>query len=350
MKQFIRYSVLSTAGILMLIFSVDVIAQDIHFSQFYMSPLTLNPATAGAYKDVNVSTNYRDQWRSVSSAYKTFAAAGDVKLLKNRWQNASLGLGLNIFNDRAGDGNLSTTQINISLATHLKIDAHQTFSAGLNGGFGQRSINFSALTWDNQYNGFAYDGTLPSGEPAGSSSFVYPDFGAGVMYQFNKSEAYVSGNDQFKGDLGLSVTHVNQPRVSFYSPKNDLLYMKYVLHGSLWIGLKNTPISVLPGFIYYRQGPAQEIKAGALIRYTLKEDSKYTGYVRGAAVSAGAYYRWNDAVVIATLLEISNYAIGVSYDVNVSSLRSASIGRGGFEIALRYVNPSNFLYQNKARF
>src|ERR1035437_2225124 len=89
-------------------------AQDIHFSQFYMSPLTLNPSTAGAYKDINASTNYRQQWQAVSSPYQTFAIAGDMRLLKAKWKSGYLGVGLNVFSDKAGDGSLSTTQVNLN--------------------------------------------------------------------------------------------------------------------------------------------------------------------------------------------------------------------------------------------
>ncbi len=340
-----------------LLFSCTTSAQDIHFSQFYMSPLTLDPATAGAFKDISASTLYREQWQAVSAAFQTFAIAGDMRLMKAKWKNGYLGVGLNVFSDKAGDGSLSTTQVNLNFAAHVKLDANQILSGGIQAGFGQYSINAGALTWDNNYDqatgtvtpglGTAREGYLTN------TSILYPDIGAGILYQYNKGEMYVSGNDVIQTSLGFAVAHINQPDQSFYSineTNRDMLFMKYVAHGNFLFGIKNTPVSIVPGFIYYRQGPAQEITAGGLLKYTLKEDSKYTGYVKGAAVSAGAYYRWNDAVIISTLLEISNYAIGFSYDVNVSQLRTASIGRGGFELALRYVNPSNFLYQNKARF
>ena len=337
-------------NIALLSFAVNISAQDIHFSQFYMSPLTLNPATAGAFKDINATTNFRDQWKSVSNPYKTFAIAYDMKILKDKFQNALFGVGLNVFNDRAGDGSLNTTQVSISIASHLKINTHQTLSAGLQGGFGQRSINFSALTWDNQFNGFAYDASLPSNEPMGSNSFLYPDFGGGVLWQYKKNEMYMSGGDNVESSLGFSVSHVNQPKFYFYPSAENFLYMKYVVHGTMSFGLKGTPVSIIPGFIYYKQGPAQEIQAGSLINYTLRENSKYTSFISHRTIAAGVYYRWNDAVVIASLLEMSNYAIGLSYDVNVSALRKASYGRGGFEISLRYVFPANGSINSAARF
>ncbi len=349
-----RIDKLNTSFLVLLItqlsFSINIVAQAIHFSQFYMSPLTLNPSTAGAFKDIHATTNFRDQWKSVSNPYKTFALAYDMKIFKDKFQNSVFGIGLNAFNDRAGDGSLNNTQVNVSIASHLKIDKHQTLSAGLQCGFGQRSINFSALTWDNQFNGLAYDASLPSNEPTGSNSFLYPDIGAGVLWQFKKNEMSVNGNDGIQSSLGISVSHVNQPKFYFYPSAENFLYMKYVVHGTMSIGLAGTPVSIVPGFIYYKQGPAQEIQAGSLINYTLRENSKYTSFVSHRTIAAGAYYRWNDAVVIASLLEMSNYAVGLSYDVNVSALRKASYGRGGFEISLRYVFPANGSANSSARF
>ena len=48
-------------------------AQDLHFSQFFNSPLTTNPANTGFIPDANyrVGINYRSQWTSVPAPYTT---------------------------------------------------------------------------------------------------------------------------------------------------------------------------------------------------------------------------------------------------------------------------------------
>jgi hypothetical protein len=98
-----------------------------------------------------------------------------------------------------------------------------------------------------------------------------------------------------------------------------------------------------------RQGPLNELTFGALIKYMLKDDSKYTGYVKGAAFSLGCYYRNKDAIIPYFLVEMGYYSLGISYDTNISGLTAATSGRGGFEIALRFHMPSPFLYQNRPR-
>ncbi len=320
--------------------SNPTLAQDIHFSQFYMSPLTLNPALAGD-KDISATTDYRNQWNTISSPFRTIAAGVDMKLLKDKFQNASFGVGFNASNDMEGVGSLSTTQVDLSIAGHVKITEHQILSAGIQAGFGQRSVNFSAFSWGKQYDGYQYNASLPTGEPTGTPSFYYPDLSAGVLYQYKKSEEYVKGDGDFESTFGFSVSHVNQPLISFYSVAGsnagDFLYLKYTLHGNMLIEINGTPLSILPGFVFYSQGPAQELQAGSLISYRLQQDSKYTSYVKGASIALGAYYRLGDAFVIASLLEFSNYAIGLSYDVNASGLTIATQGLGGFEVSLRYM-------------
>ena len=321
------------------------LAQDIHFSQYYNSPLTLNPALAGAYMDNRVSLNYKDQWRSVATAYKTLAFSYDMKLFKDKWQNGYLGAGLNVFSDRAGDANMATTQINLSIASHRKLNAHNSVSLGLQGGYAQRAINTNKLTWDNQYQNGAYDPGLPSGENFATNKFGLADFSAGFQWQYGKDEMYISGNDAFKANFGAAYFHVNQPKYSFLANSSERLYSKLVMHGNMFIGIKNTSSGLVPSFLYTRQGSAQELMVGAMVKYLLKEDSKYTGFVKGAAVSIGGSYRFQDAVVLQGLLEMGQYALGISYDINTSDLSNASNGRGGIEIMLRFVNPNPFMFK-----
>jgi hypothetical protein len=88
---------------------------------------------------------------------------------------------------------------------------------------------------------------------------------------------------------------------------------------------------------------------GSNFRYQLREESKYTGYVKGSAVSLGVFYRNKDAVISSFLFEFSHYAIGISYDSNISNLKTASQGRGGIEISLRFLNPNPFMSKGASR-
>jgi type IX secretion system PorP/SprF family membrane protein len=326
-------------------------SQDIHFSQFYMSPLTQNPAMTGANYDLQGILNFKDQWQSVATPYKTMAASFDMRLNKNKPKKGFFGAGINLFNDKAGDSKMGTTQANLNIAYHVRLGGYNTLGAGLQGGFVQRSISYSALEWGNQYDGTKYNSTLPTGEAKGSAAFTYPDFGAGLVWTYNNTAGAVrvEGNHHLKANLGVSVFHPHQPKYSFDKTPIEKLYAKMVVHGNAMISLPNSNIAIVPGVMYYKQGPAQEIYAGSLFRFELQQNSKYTGIKKGAALSLGGFYRAKDAFVAAFQLEYSNYAMGVSYDLNTSKLTPASRGRGGIEISLRFVTPSPFSSGAKSR-
>jgi type IX secretion system PorP/SprF family membrane protein len=319
-------------------------AQDTHFSQYYMSPLTQNPALAGALFDLQALVNYRSQWQSVAVPFTTMAASFDMRLNKRKAKHGYWAAGINVYNDKAGDLQMSSTQVNLSAAYHVRLNDYNTLGAGLQGGFAQRSINYGAIRAGNQYNGNAFDGSLPTGESLSNASILYADAGAGLIWTYNNTSgsSKVTDNHDLKINVGVALFHPHQPDYSYYKD-GEKLYMRFALHGNALISFPSTNLAIVPGFLVYRQGPAQEIYAGTMLRYKLKQDSKYTGFSKGAALSLGAYYRAGDAVAATMLLEFSNYAMGISYDVNSSRLKTASNARGGFEITLRFVSPNPFV-------
>ncbi|HEY4798832.1 MAG TPA: PorP/SprF family type IX secretion system membrane protein [Bacteroidia bacterium] len=341
------------------IFSGSIVsAQDIHFSQFNQSPLTLNPALAGTTVWIRAGMQYRTQWSAVTVPYKTLGASFDIKS-KKRWIKIKketekyrqsgengFGWGVNVYNDKAGDGNMSTLQANGSIAYQIYVEKRSMVALGFQAGIVQRSINFGNLYWGNQYDpnsSTGYNASAPTGEKNMNSSFIIPDLSTGAIYTFKKNERYMKGGDQMDFTVGAALFHVNQPKYS-YLGGGERLYQKIVLHGNAMIGVPNSSIAIAPGFMVAKQGPNQEIFAGAMIRYMLREDSKYTGFIKGASISAGGYYRNKDAFVGTALFEFSSYGVGISYDFNVSGLKTVSSGRGGFEITLRFLNPAPFIY------
>ncbi len=324
----------------------NVNAQDIHFSQFYMDPLQQNPAMAGADHDLQAILNYKNQWATVASPYKTVAFSYDMRLTKPSSKRRGFwAAAVNFYSDNSGDANLGTTQVNLTAAYHVMMGQYSHLGVGLMGGYAQRSVNYSALQWGNQYDGTAYNAALPTGEPAGAANSIsYLDGSAGIEYTYDNSSGAidVTDNHALKFNVGLSVFHINQPKYSFYSDGEKLM-MRYTFHANSLISLGSSNIAMAPGLIYYDQGGANEFYIGSLVRFMLKQNSKYTGAFKASALSLGMYYRNQDAIVAAMLLEYANYALGVSYDINTSSLTPASSGAGGVEISLRFVMPNPYL-------
>ncbi|HEU4719059.1 MAG TPA: type IX secretion system membrane protein PorP/SprF, partial [Bacteroidia bacterium] len=234
---------------------------------------------------------------------------------------------------------------------HLYLGEHNRLGAGIQAGYAQRSMNYSAFQWGNQYDVNAFNPNLPSGEPSAGAAFGYADFGTGIVWTYENASRsdQVANNHELKINLGAGFFHVNQPAYSFYKTPGEKLYMRTSIHGSAIIGIPYSSFSLVPGFMYSMQGTAREIYAGTMIRYTtVRTDVKY-GNLQGTALSLGAYLRTKDAVAAVMMLEYSSFAAGFSYDFNVSTLKAASSRQGGFEIALRYVFPDPFSFRSSGQ-
>ena len=338
---------LNTIVIAICLITVNLgIGQDLHFSQFSQAPLQMNPAlTGGSEADQRAILNYKDQWRSVAKAYRTYAFSYDLSLSKKMKTKNHLGIGVNVFAARSGDVNLSTTQADLFLAYHIKMNDHHSLSGGLRGGLSQRSINETEMQWGNQYdsNVGGYNSNMGSNETIEFDRFLHADFAAGLNWSYSSKNATLSSNDATQAEAGFSVLHVNAPKLNYNSvTTNETLYTRYILHGKLRQGIKNTNLQIEPGGYAQFKKTSKEIVVGANVRYIIKEESKYTNLVKGAAISVGTHYRIKDALIVSSYAEFGNFGVGLSYDINISGLSKATNTKGGFEIALLFRTPNPF--------
>jgi type IX secretion system PorP/SprF family membrane protein len=342
--------------------TITVTAQDIHFSQFYECSSLLNPALTGVTNNLRATLEYRDQWRSVTVPYKTFCASFEMKFNQKQWEKGgqgnqfhkklshNLSWGISVFSDKAGDGNMGLTQVNLSLSSQVPLSEKMSVAAGVQGSFSQRSIDYTKLIWPDQYNGVVYDQNINPNENIAGNNFTYGDLAAGILWKFGKGEMYMSSNDEIKANAGLAVYHIVQPEERFLAGNSEFINLRYVFHGGALFGIKNSNLDIAPTFMINLQGSTKEIVFGTLLKYQLREDSRYTGNIKGMVFSLGGYYRNLDAIIPNVMLEMGQYALSVSYDVNVSELKSASSFRGGIELTLRFIGTNPFLNQNKSRF
>ncbi len=335
------------------------LSQDIHFSQYYYSPVTLNPALTAVNKNLQATFQYKQQWGTVK-AFSTGGATFEFKFNQQKWEKRKnltdsytkkemkgLAIGFNFFSDKAGNGSIRQTMVNLSLAYHILLTRVSTLSAGLVGGYTQLSINPEGLRWNNQYSLGNYSAIAPSGETFAGTSLSYNDFGAGVLYSYENPESGIMENDQKHVDVGFAVSHINQPQMSFYDSGSSNLYRKYTAHASALFGLPGTKFIIGGSFLFMSQNQQKELTPGFVMKYRLKEQSNYTGYKKSSSLGLGLYYRAKDSFIPYLILELDKYSIGMSYDINTSDLTTATTGRGGFEVSLRFNTRSSFLYQNK---
>lgn len=335
-------------GIIGLMLGSSASSQDIHFSQLFENPLTLNPALGGAFDGTFLAeANYRNQWSSVAqngNGYTTEALNLEFHNMLKNWGNGYLSPGLSVFEDQAGDAHLTALEIAFNLASGIYLNDNNCISVGLQGGWDQNSIQLGGLEWDDQYSNGVYNPNAPSNENYFGNSLSYADFSGGIAYHYGTAETNMSSNDALKFSAGAAIYHVNEPTVSFYNTPNattaagTALYMKYTFYGNMEIGIPNTDLDVLPAIIYMQQGPAWEVDAGTKLRYVVNPESKYTGNHKGSAIDLGFYYRVNDAAIALVGYEWGNYDLAISYDFNTSALTTASHGEGGFELSFRFIN------------
>ena len=252
MKMFRR---IIYSSIWLILFSAQIPAQDIHFSQYMHSPLNLSPAGTGFFDgDVRANAVYRSQWNSITVPYNTFSFAYDQVIGKIAPTGSRSAVGLLVNNDRAGDGNLGTLQLMVSFAKLFAIgnDSIHFINAGIQGGFAYRTIDFNRLTFDNQFNGDVFDATIASGEQFEKDNYIYPEFNAGI--------AWLGLFENTQYSAGISMQHINKPDVSFLN-ETVKLPVHWQLYSSVWLR-KQDMISFNPSIIYMAQQEFRELAGG----------------------------------------------------------------------------------------
>ena len=298
-------------------------AQDLHFSQYFNSPLLVNPANTGFNPDYDyrLGGNYRTESTNVGNPYKTMSLWGDTKLFANRFENGWVGVGASLFRDQAGGGSLTTTSGFASVAYHQLLGYNSLLSGGFGLGFSSKRIDISKLSFDNQWNGKFFDASIPSNEPFAYSQTSYFDLQMGLNYAYFASE-----NLYF--NAGVSVMHINMPRESFFDPtvSDSRIQRRYTAFINSNIKVQNLWI-VNPNLYVSKMGNAWE----TVIGFNANRDLSGDGLQQ---LIVGLYYRNKDAVIPMIGYQVNDMRITVNYDATVSSLGSINGTRGAYELSI----------------
>jgi type IX secretion system PorP/SprF family membrane protein len=308
----------------MMLFAVCANAQDLHFSQYFNTPLLVNPANTGFNPDYDfrAGANYREQWGSLGgNPYRTMSAWGDVKLFTDRFENGWVGVGASLLKDIAGSGSLSSTGGYASMAYHQMLGYNSLLSGGFSLGFMNKRIDFTKLTFDNQWNGRFFDITVPSNEPFAYNSATYLDLNVGMNYAYFASE-----NVYF--NAGISVMHLNTPRESFFesSVSDSRVQRRYTAFVNSNIKIQNIWI-VNPNIYVSKMGNAWETVLGINANRDLSGDGT-------KQLVLGLYYRSNDALIPMLGYEINDLRFTFNYDATVSTLGQQNGTRGAYELSI----------------
>jgi len=305
-------------------------AQDIHFSQFYASPITLNPAMTGMMNGCyRGAVNFKNQWANIPAPYTTVAASYDMPLLRGVIGSDYIGVGFMIFNDTAGFGDLSNLTAMGSLAYHKAFDSEARYVLSLGGqaGLVHKSVDFAQLIFERQIIAAGGTGLSPeqfqNWEAVEESSFNYFDVRAGGMLT-------ASPTNSFSFYAGASIYHLTEPVETFLDDLNNFLNQRKVFHAGATIR-PSKALSISPSAIYMEQSGAEEIVVGANVGYHLDD-----GLNDRTAIYFGASYRFGDAVIPLVGVEYNDVKFGLSYDITISELANANGGAGGIELSMVY--------------
>jgi type IX secretion system PorP/SprF family membrane protein len=330
MKQvvFTFFLLLSTMGLLK--------SQDPHFSQFFASPLTLNPALTGKFNGaVRVAGNYRDQWPAINQAFVTGTVSVDAPILTNALPVSDVwGIGLTVLNDKTANGILRSNYASFSTAYHkgLDEDGNHQIGVGFQATYASKRLDGLALKFSD---GLQLDGTWLTSptEPVNQQvvNTQYFDASAGLLYNGS-----TNGRNNFYG--GLSVYHINRPKETFIGG-SYLLNPRFTAHAGGGFPLADGTKTIYFNTIYSTQASAKELVVGGAMALMAGGDE-----TTPINVYTGVWGRFNnqtDAVIPYVGLDYSNFSLGITYDINISTLRPGSQSRGGLEVSLIYIKSAS---------
>ncbi len=304
-------------------FSGLAFGQQLHFSQYFNTPLLVNPANTGFNPDYDYrfGGSYRNQWANImTNPYKTMNLWGDAQLFTNKIESGWAGIGGTLYKDQAGSENLTSTQGYLSVAYHQMLGNSSLLSLGFGGGLINKQIDISKLTFDNwDYNSQSFS---PYNGNYINSNTSYFDLQLGINYAlFVSNTAYYN--------IGISAMHINKPIESFIvssSGQNQIVPVRTNLFlnanfkiEDLWILNPNLYISNSAG--------RNEVLVGINVNRNLSGDGV-------KQLIAGIYYRSNDAVIPMIGYQVNDAKVTLSYDVTTSYLGSFNNNQGGYELSI----------------
>jgi len=296
--------------------------QDPSFSQFFSSPLNVNPAlTAKINSDWRLISNFRDQWVGIaSSPYVTGTISFDSKIFQNKDPNYSddnnyVGLGGMLMYDNAMSGVVKSTYASADLSYNIKLsewgDTKQRLGVGFGATYGRRHVDFNGVTFEEQFTGNGFNTNLPTGESALSNMKPYISVSVGFLYSLSTEKSNL--------DIGVAEFHLDRPKQTFLEDENQRLQPRKVVHANFETFL-NESVVLNTNAIYQYQSEAKYFSVGGSLGYYLGD----AGNPANPLLNGGVWY-WSDNAVIPYIgLAYGSFQFGFSYDITTSKLSQAT--------------------------
>lgn len=339
--KYLRWFILFIVGLS----SVQSEAQDAHFSQFFASPLYINPALAGTFSaNYRISAVYRDQWFSgIDSPFETFMLSSDLRFDLNggiRKNPDVAAVGISFFSDNVSGFDLNTNSIALTGAYHKSLDDRTKHYIGVGFQFGimQRSVSYENLFFQDQFN--TLDGfTLSSGETLPPNNYANIDLSLGINY----TRGIGKDGQLF---LGAAMYHLNSPNYSYFqdsdNPDPSLIKENNIFPRITFNAIAEFTTSEIWGFsprvILLSQGPHREYNIGNTFIYKfIKFKNRAIHFGGNLRVVDGVDNLRPEALVVLMALEYNNFILGASYDQGISDIGNSRLNLNSFEISVNYL-------------
>jgi len=300
-------------------------AQDPHFSQFFASPLTINPANTGNFSGtIRAALNSRTQLPEFNNPYATKTLSIDAPILKKYIkEDDKLSFGLLILSDQSGNKLLNDNNIAASVSYSKALDENANHSIAL--GF---QVNYSMYRFDplkanfeDQLTAGGFTGT--SAEMILGNNFTKntTDVNAGILYTGSTSD-----NNIFYA--GASYYHFSKPTVGFITP-TYFTNSRINIHGGAYFSLSDAA-SLHTSLQYQKQGQTNELLVGGAFSY-------YLGTENGLELYAGLWSRVKESMIPYVGLEWNHIRAGFTYDMAAGTTLASSRFYQSSEFSLIYI-------------
>lgn len=301
--------------------------QDYKFSQFYNSPINLNPAFTGKINSLyRFVANYRVQYLPLQSPspFNTLSASADFGLLRDKLRGDIFGVGIVFTNDRQTAIRSNTALVSIAYHKSLGKNKNHYLSVGTQVGFLQRSVDLGNLAFASQFTGTGFDLSLNNQENFAGNKYFKPNLNLGLFWSSNF-------NKMLGAYAGVSVFNIIKPKDTFFKSDNERA-MRFNAHAGLFIDIKRI-VLISPNGMYMFQAKAQQWIAGSSFSFNLS--GKQEPYK--TAVSTGIWYDGNGAIIASAGVSFLGLQIGLSYDATVKKdLSKAVKSFGALEASIIY--------------
>lgn len=288
-----------------------LLAQDPFFSQYFMSPMTINPAMIGkGTKATRVMANHRSQWwGSQAASFVTNTVSAEMPFAKKGTDKSQLALGVMGLSDVSNNGILKNNYFSAGMAYNQNLNQEGTkkFGAGLMATFGSRVLDVSKMQWQSQFGSFGFNAALPSGENLQLPKRSYFDVAAGVHYS--------SEGKKWNFNIGASAYHVAQADISAFDAGNSLMRMRFNMNMDLAYKFKGgDEFHVISLFTQYNNKTV--LNYGGIYKFKIDGDHVLS------RINGGLMARTGDAVIGYVALEAPKWSLGVSYDFIQSDVQT----------------------------